>query len=107
MLLVITLSAPALTLWVAPFLPILVAFFTKRHAHPAVKAGVLAVLAVVSALVTAAIQNGSSIDLDKGFAQRLLVTGIVAVAAHYGLLRPAAVTGADGVVARKVEGGLG
>lgn len=107
MVAVITLSAPAVALYAAPLLPLVVALVTKSRAHPALKAGLLAALAFVTALVAPAIQNGTDIDLDAKTLGTFVVTVVVAVAAHYGLLKPAGVTGADGKVASAVPGGIG
>lgn len=97
---VIVIAAPALVLYVAPFLPAVVALVTKSTAPAPLKAGLLATLAVVTALVGAAIENGSGIELDKAFAARLAVTFALAVVTHYGLLKPIGLTGSEGKVSQ-------
>lgn len=99
----IVLSAPALALYAAPLIPVAVAFVTKANAHPGLKAGVLAVLAAVTALVAPAIQNGTDIEVDGRTLGTFVVTAVVAVAAHYGLTRPLGITGTDGAVAAKTK----
>lgn len=107
MVAVIVLAVSALVLYVAPLLPIVVALVTKATAPAALKAGILVVLSVVSALVTQAIADGTDVKVDRGFLARLVVTLAVAVAAHFGVLKPAGITGSEGKVATAVPGGLG
>lgn len=104
---VIVLSAVALEVYIAPLLPIVVALVTKASAPEALKAGVLAFLALVTALVAPAVQNGASITLDGAFLGRFVVALVIAIAAHYGLGKPLGITGSQGVVAQKVPGGIG
>lgn len=98
-----------LTLVVSVVLPALVALVTNRMASPGLKAVTLAGLAalvgflseLLHALVTA-------LSFDVGTALLTWVTSfIIAVAAHYGLLKPTGLTGSQGVLARKLPGGIG
>lgn len=107
MLAVLVLSAPALTLYVAPLIPVVVALVTKAKAPQWVKAGVLVVLAAVSALVTPVIQNGGSLTVDRAFVGAFAVSLVGAIAAHFGIGKPLGITGSEGVIAQNVPGGLG
>jgi small basic protein len=98
-----------LTLLVSVILPILVALSTNRLASPGLKAVVLALLAAVvgflSELLDALVDNTS---FDLGTAVMSWVTAfIIAVASHYGLLKPTGITGTNGAVAQAVPGGVG
>lgn len=104
---VIVLSVVVLELYVAPLLPLVVALVTKANAPPALKTGVLVFLALVVALVAPAVQSGSSITIDGPFVGRFAVALVVAIASHFGILKPLGVTGSEGAVAQKVPGGLG
>ena len=104
---VIIISSVALALYVAPLLPIVVALVTKSGASPALKGTLLVALAAVTALVAPAVQNGTGIEIDGRFLGSFVVTVLVALGAHFGLLKPAGITGEDGKVAQAVPGGLG
>lgn len=94
-----------LNLFVAFIIPILVALVTKRYADSAVKTLVLLVLAALLAVGTTVLDDGSFVlfDLIMLFAQNVLV----AVVAHYGILKPVRVTGKEGAVAGAVPNGIG
>lgn len=88
-----------LSLIATVLLPALVGLVTKRLAHPGLKAGVLGVLALITGLVNDWLANDGIAQLDVS---SWLATSIAifagAVLAHYGFLKPAAVTGADGQI---------
>lgn len=77
-------------------LPVLVGLVTTKATNPGAKAMLLAVLAVLTSLVTeliTALQAGETYNL--GLALLLgLGTFIVAVSTHYGLLKPTGVSAA-------------
>lgn len=98
-LFVIVISAVALSLYVAPFLPIVVALVTKANAPPALKAVLLLFLSAVTAVVTPLIQNGGSLTIDKPFAIGFATTFVVAVASYYGLTKPLGLAGSESKVA--------
>lgn len=104
---VILITSFALVTYVSPLLPIVVALVTKANAPPAVKATVLIVLALITALVADAIRTGSSIAINGLFLGRFAIALAVSIASHFGLLKPLGVTGSKGAVARKVPGGIG
>lgn len=98
-----------LTLLVSVVLPALVALVTRRMASSGLKATVLALLAAVlgfgSELLDALTQGGV---FDVGAGVYAWVTAfVIAVAAHYGLLKPTGVTGSQGAIASAIPGGLG
>lgn len=98
-----------LTLLVSVVLPALVALVTKRLASPGLKAVVLAALAALlgflSELLDALVHAGA---FDVAAAIVWWVTAfVVAVAVHYGLLKPGGITGSQGAIATAVPGGLG
>ena len=102
----ITIDDYWLTFVIGTALPIVVALVTKSNAAPTVKAVVLVTLSVLTAAFTQIQMNGGNFDL-KPTVIGFFVAWITAVATHFGLLRPAAVTGAHGRVARAVPGGIG
>lgn len=107
MLAAITLTSVALAIYVAPLLPIVVALVTKSTAAGWLKGSVLTVLAAVTALVAPAVQNGTDINVDGKFLGGFIVTVLVALGTHFGLTKPAGITGSDGSVAQLVPGGIG
>lgn len=90
-------------------LPIVVALITARIADGAVKALVLLALSAVSGFLTsalAAVELGVPFAWDQA-AFTVLLGYVVAVASHFGLWKPAAVTGSGGAVQARVPGGIG
>lgn len=87
---------PVLQLVLGVLLPVLVGLVTTRATSSGAKAVLLAALSVVTSLLTelvGALQAGTVYNL--GFALVLgLGTFIVAVATHYGLLKPTGVSSA-------------
>lgn len=102
----IVVSASALTIYVAPLIPVIVAAVTKANAPSWLKAGLLVVLSAVSAAVTPVIQNGGSIHIDRAFLGAFVVSVVAAEVAHF-LGKAAGVTGSTGLVATKISGGIG
>lgn len=90
-------------------LPVLTALVTNKLAHPGLKAVTLLALSLIGGFVNEwyqAVQAGVGYDIQSG----LLTAGFVflaGTAAHFGLLKPAGVTGAYGAVATAVPGGVG
>lgn len=97
-----------LTLLATVLLPMLTALITARLAHPGLKAGTLAVLALSTAVANDLLANDGvgSFDLGSSLATFLMVF-LGAVGFHYGLLKPVQLTGSEGVIQGVVEGGLG
>lgn len=90
-----------LTLLAAPFLPILVGLVTKRFADGSVKALLLLLLSAITGVVNQAILSGGLLSKETVIAA--VVAYVIAVASHYGFLKPSSITGTDGVVQRKTE----
>jgi hypothetical protein len=99
----ITIPAEWWELLVATLLPAAVALVRARWASSQWGAMLLVALTVLASLAG---EIGSTFDLSDA-AQRFVIMFIVAVVAHFGLLRPFRVTGSDGVIARVVPGGVG
>ena len=94
---------------VSLFLPILTGLVTAKVASPGVKAVVLLILAAVSGFL---VQWLDALNTSTGFdfSQAVFTAGagfITAVALHFGLLKPASITGSTGAVNRLVPGGIG
>lgn len=104
MLAVVVLSAAALSLYVAPLLPVVVALVTKATAPGWLKGSILTILSGVTALVGPAVQNGADIKIDGAWLGQFVVVNVVALAVYFGLLKPAGVPAA---VQAKVPGGVG
>jgi hypothetical protein len=102
-------GAQWLNLLINLLLPILVALVTQRFAAGSVKAITLLLLSALSGFLVSwldAVNDGSIFNWSQaGFT---MLTGfITAVAFHYGLLKPANITGSTGAVASAVPAGLG
>lgn len=97
-----------LTLVALVLLPSLTGFVTQRLAHPGLKAGVLAVLVLITSAVNEALAAGGILAFDvSSFLAHSLILFLGAVATHYGLLKPVGLTGGDGAIARAVPAGIG
>lgn len=77
------------------FLPVIVAFITKRYADSNAKTATLAVLSAISA---ALIQLGNSFSLSE-FLTALVFIFFTSVGIHYQVLKKVGITGADGAAA--------
>lgn len=99
----ITVPVEWWTLIVATILPAIVAAVRSRYASSRWGALLLVGLTVLTAL---AAEIGSTFDLGAA-AERFVILFVVAVVAHYGLLRPAGLTGSEGAIAQAIPGGLG
>lgn len=98
-----------LTLLVSVGLPALVALVTQRMASSGLKATVLAALAAVTGLASElldALVHHTAFDVGAALIA-WLTAFVIAVAVHYGLLKPAGVTGSQGAIAQAVPGGIG
>lgn len=87
---------PVLQLVLGVLLPVLVGLVTTRTTRAGTKAVLLAALSVLTSLLTeliGALQAGAVYNLGMALVLGL-GTFIVAVAAHYGLLKPTGVSGA-------------
>lgn len=97
-----------LTLIATVLLPMVTALVTNRVAHPGLKAGVLALLALVTSLVNEWVAADGHVGFAwSSWAATAATVFLGAVGLHYGLLKPAQVTGSQGVIAARVSGGVG
>lgn len=104
----LALDVTWLTLIATVLLPMLVAIVTARLAHPGIKAGILALLSLLTAVVNELLANDgqATFDLSSALATALGVF-LGAVGLHYGLLKPTNVTGAGGAIQSTLPSGLG
>lgn len=86
-------------------LPLLVALITHWNASGAVKSLLLALLSAIAGVITPEVV-GANTDWRKMLLSVISVFG-TSVLAHYGVLKPAGVTGSAGVIQRNVQGGIG
>lgn len=94
--------AQLISMIVGTLLPILVAVITDRAASGATKAVTLLALAALSSFLSAwlvALNTGGAFDWSQA-AFGVLVTFVVAVATHFGLWKPANVTGSSSPTSR-------
>lgn len=101
---------PWLSLLVSVLLPALVALVTKRYASSSLKAIVLIFLAAGTGLLTE-FYNAASRDEAFNWNQAFsfwATSFVVAVVAHYGLLKPTNITGTEGgIQVKTARVGLG
>lgn len=98
-----------LTLVLGTGLPMLVAFITAQEANAGLKAVALAVLSAAGGVLQELVSVGGvlgAVDWNASLANAVTVF-LVAVGAHYGLLKPVGVTGSDGAIQSNVSKGLG
>lgn len=95
-----------LTFLVATVLPALVALVSSRVASSSVKGVLLALLSAVAGWLTSLQLTGGAFEVEAALSS-VFVTFITAVSVHYGLLKPAGVTGSSGAIQRAVPGGVG
>jgi hypothetical protein len=103
---VITLNLSYWNLIVTMALPALVALVTKRFAPGHVKALALVGLSILGGLLNQIIAQGGSFQVGQTL-WYIAITFGGAVLVHFGLLGPAAITGAFGAIAKNMPGGLG
>lgn len=104
----VALDVTWLSLLATVLLPMLTALVTNRLAHPGLKAGVLALLALATGVVNELLANDGvgSFQLSSALSTTLMVF-LGAVGLHYGLLKPTNITGTDGAIAVGLSGGVG
>ena len=101
-----TSTAGLLYVLASVILPIVVAFVTKQDTLGKYKAVMLLALSAVTAFVYQWQEVASGIsDVDLGNAALgAVITFVIATATHYGLWKPADVTGSSGVVQSSTSG---
>ncbi len=95
-----------LTMLIAVILPALVSLVTKQLASSGLKAVILLLLSAVTGALTS-IQNQGGTFVLKDVFLATLFTFLVAVGVHFGLLKPAGITGSEGAIQTAVPGGIG
>jgi hypothetical protein len=103
---VVTLDVTYWNLLVTMLLPAAVAAVNTRFAPGHVKALTLIGLSVVGGLLNQVIAQGGSFEVGKTL-WYIAITFAGAALAHFGLLAPLGLTGADGKIAVNLPGGLG
>lgn len=101
-LLAVTVSVDSywLTMVISVFLPMVVALVTKQLASGAVKAVLLLFLAAVTGTATQIATANGVFDL-KGAVVATVMSFIIAVGMHFGLLSPTGLTGSEGQIQTK------
>lgn len=100
---VVTLDQYWLTMIIAVVLPALVALVTKQVASSNVKAVLLLLLSAVAGTVTSWQNTNGTFDLKDAVVATLL-TFVIAVGSHFGLLKPLEITGSGGAIQRRTAG---
>jgi hypothetical membrane protein len=95
-----------LNLLLAVVLPMLTALITARFANSAVKTLVLVALSVIAVALQGVFGDDGILHVRE-FIYTTSLQFLLAVGAHFGLLKPLNVTGARGVVANTVPQGIG
>lgn len=105
----VTVYAQWWTLLLGTILPAVVALVRARWGSSRLGALLLVALSVVTAvaaeIVVDSVGDATFSWVDVG--ERFVLLFVVAVVAHFGLLKPTGITGSDGVIERKVPGGIG
>jgi hypothetical membrane protein len=102
----VTLPLDILNLALAVVLPMLTALITARYANSAVKTIVLVLLSVIAVALQGVFDDDGILHVRE-FITATALQFLMAVGAHFGLLKPLSVTGAGGVVANAVPAGVG
>lgn len=102
----LTLDQYWLTFVISTALPMLTALITKRYGSAAWSAWILLALSAITGTLTSIEAAGGTFILEAAISGTV-VSFITAVGVHFGLLKPAHVTGNDGVIRKTVEGGVG
>lgn len=105
----ITIPGEWWTLLLGTVLPAVVALVKSRWSSGRVGALVLLGLTVLTAVASEIIVDatGAATFSWQDVAERFVLLFVVAVAFHFGLLKPTGITGSQGVIAEKVPAGIG
>jgi hypothetical protein len=96
----VTVDQYWLTMIIAIFLPMLVGLVTKQVASENVKAVLLLLLSAVAGTVVSWQNNNGTFDVKDAIVTTVL-TFVIAVGSHFGLLKPLSITGSQGAIQRK------
>lgn len=102
-------TAQWINLVVDVILPAVVALVTAREAHPGLKSTILFILSTLSGSLTSVLQATSSgVPLTwNNVATTVLIGFATAILAHFGVLKPANITGSTGRIATRIPAGVG
>jgi hypothetical protein len=95
-----------LNLLVAVLAPAATAVAAHRFASPLAKTVILAAVVALGTGAEYAVKVGGVVD-GRQFLIAMAGTFLLAVAAHFGVLKPAGVTGSEGAIAKSLPAGLG
>lgn len=87
-------------------IPLVVDLVTRRFTNEKIKAGVVAVLALLAATVQEVIEAGEGITL-AGLVAKFVTALVTTYVTHKYLLKPAGVTGDTGAIQRSLPKGIG
>jgi hypothetical protein len=87
-------------------IPFVVDFVTRRFTNERVKAGIAAILAILTAVIQETINAGEGISLT-GLAAKFLVALMTIYAAHKYVWKPIGLTGNTGAIQKAVPTGVG
>jgi len=102
----VTIDELWLTFLVATVLPMITALFKQQFAASWWGSLILLALSVVSGWLTSLYATGGVFEL-RATLIAVMISFITAVGFHFGLLKPAGLTGDSGVIQRAVPVGLG
>lgn len=102
----VTLPLDTLNLVLAAVLPILTALVTARFAPSSLKTVILVALTVLSTALQAVFDDGGTFEV-RPFIMTTVLQFLMSVGFHFGLLKPANITGSSGAVATSVPAGVG
>lgn len=102
----VTIPLDVLNLVVAAVLPMIVALVTARFASGAIKTVTLVALTVISTALEGVFSAGGILPVRE-FIISTTLQFLLSVGFHFGLLKPAGITGESGAVALKVPVGIG
>jgi hypothetical protein len=102
----VTIPFDWLNLVLGVVLPMLTALVTARFANAAVKSLVLALLSIIAVALQGILQNGDILHV-KPFIYTVAFQFLVAVGAHFGLLKPISLTGTAGAIQTAAPAGIG
>lgn len=100
------LDVSMLQLLVYVAIPFVVDLVTKRFANADLKAGVVAVLAILAAVVQELVQTGADVTLN-GLASKFVTALVTSFVFHQYVWKPVGVTGDEGVIQKAVPAGVG
>jgi hypothetical protein len=102
----IALDTYWLTIAISVVLPAIVALVTKQTASGTVKSLTLLLLSAITAAAVQIQQAGGTFDWQLTL-RDTIVSFVIAVSVHFGLLKSTGLTGSNGAIQTRVSGGIG